>query len=221
MKIVIANSNITYNKFEEQLSSLFDIHMITSKEELNFDDLKAIEPAYIFFPHWSFYIPKKIYDHFKCVVFHMTDLPYGRGGSPLQNLILRGHSETKLSAIEVVKEIDAGRIYMKEKLSLEGTAREIFQRCENLIIKMIKSIGTNNSAPIEQVGQITMFERRKPEQSNVEDIDDLNLLHDYIRMLDADGYPNAFLETETLRFEFTKSEINSKEISAHVRIFKK
>ncbi len=54
---------------------------------------------------------KIFFFNFNCVVFHMTDLPFGRGGSPLQNLISRGIYKTKISAIKVVKEIDAGPIY--------------------------------------------------------------------------------------------------------------
>ena len=44
----------------------------------------------------------------------MTDLPYGRGGSPLQNLIINGHKETMMSALRCVQELDAGPIYLKK-----------------------------------------------------------------------------------------------------------
>jgi len=35
-------------------------------------------------------ILKEIFENYEIILFHMTDLPYGRGGSPLQNLIVRG-----------------------------------------------------------------------------------------------------------------------------------
>ena len=73
----------------------------------------------------------------------MTDLPYGRGGSPLQNLIVRGHSETKISALKVEKKLDTGDIYLKKNLSLEGSAQKIFQRANTSIIDMIKEIPVN------------------------------------------------------------------------------
>ena len=41
----------------------------------------------------------------------MTDVPYGRGGSPLQNLIVRGYSEIKLTVLQMVKAFDAGLVY--------------------------------------------------------------------------------------------------------------
>ena len=62
------------------------------------------------------------------MIFHMTDVLYGRGGSPLQNFIIRGHKETKLTAMKCVKELDAGPVYLKEFLSLLGNAEEIYMR---------------------------------------------------------------------------------------------
>lgn len=43
----------------------------------------------------------------------MTNLPYGRGGSPVQNLILNGHKKTIISALNVTKDLDAGDVYLK------------------------------------------------------------------------------------------------------------
>ena len=70
--------------------------------------------------------PKSIWGTWPTVIFHMTDLPYGRGGSPLQNLIKRKHRTTKITAILCDDGLDTGDIYLKEDLSLEGSAEEIF-----------------------------------------------------------------------------------------------
>jgi methionyl-tRNA formyltransferase len=165
----------------------------------------------------------KIYSAYECIVFHMTDLPYGRGGSPLQNLIVRGHSETKISALRVVKVVDAGPIYLKKKLDLTGTAKEIFSNANEIIENMISEIISKKINPKAQEGEVVKFSRRKPEDGNIEEVEDLEKVYDYIRMLDADGYPAAFLETENLKLEFTKAHFNRDEeiITAHVRIFKK
>ena len=95
---------------------------ISKKEDFNYENLLSMNPTKIFIPHWSYIIPNEIYNHFDCIVFHMTDLPYGRGGSPLQNLIVRGHKLTKISAIKVQKGLDTGAVYLKKELSLFGTA---------------------------------------------------------------------------------------------------
>ncbi len=196
--------------------------LIDKKEDFTEAHLKTIKPEKIFIPHWSYIIPKNIYDNFECIVFHMTDLPYGRGGSPLQNLIARGHRNTKISALRVVKELDAGDIYLKKELSLFGTAEEIFLRANETIGEMIPEIIKEKLSPEEQKGTITHFKRRTPEMSTIEGIKDLGQLFDQIRMLDAEGYPKAYFENEEFRFEFSRASLKSNQsIIADVRITKK
>ena len=88
---------------------------------------------------------------------------------------------------------------------------------------MISEIISNDLQPKEQEGQVVNFQRRKPEQGNMHTVGDVKKAYDYIRMLDADGYPSAFLDTATLKFEFTKANYNTDKntMTAHVRISKK
>lgn len=196
---------------------------IKDKEDLNFEKISKIQPNKIFIPHWSHFIEDEIYLNFECIVFHMTDLPYGRGGSPLQNLIVRGKIETKISALRVEKELDAGPIYLKKALSLVGTAREIFETSSSIVGEMINEIISLDLLPSPQTGEIVIFKRRKQEDGNIAALKNIMEIFDYIRMLDCEGYPNAFLETEFFRFEFfnAKVETNVNEINSNVRIFKK
>ncbi|MDD2620321.1 MAG: hypothetical protein PHC92_06605 [Syntrophomonadaceae bacterium] len=83
----------------------------------------------------------------------MTDLPFGKGGSPLQNLIARGIHETQISAFRCEKELDAGPIYCKRPLSLYGTAEEIYARTAVIVEDMIKWIIKNCPDPIPQQGE--------------------------------------------------------------------
>ena len=149
----------------------------------------------------------------------MTDVPYGRGGSPLQNLIQKGHRETRLTALRMVEEMDAGPVYMKMPLSLEGSAEEIYLRAGQLSAEMISEIITKDLEPFPQVGVPTIFERRLPSQSKIPDnCRDLQALHDFIRMLDADGYPPAFIEFAGFRFEFSRSALADGKVTADVRV---
>jgi methionyl-tRNA formyltransferase len=196
--------------------------LIDGRNDFSFQNLQELDPIQIFIPHWSYIIPSEIYTNFECIVFHMTDLPYGRGGSPLQNLICRGKKETKISALRVEKGLDTGPIYLKKSLSLMGTAQEIFLRAKFLVKEMIIEIIDNQLTPVVQEGEIIEFKRRKPENSNLEGIVETEKLYDHIRMLDCDGYPPAFIETEEFRFEFSRASLRSEiEILADVRIIKK
>jgi methionyl-tRNA formyltransferase len=193
-------------------------HYVRSREELSYDAVRRLAPRYIFFLHWSWKVPQEIVDEFECVCFHMTDVPFGRGGSPLQNLIVRGHRETKLTALRMTQDFDAGPVYGKELLSLEGGAEEIYLRAGRLSAKMIERIIRQEPKPVTQRGKAVNFKRRKPEESRVRKSTSLEQLHDFIRMLDAEGYPRAFLKQAGFRFEFSRPALYDGRILADVKI---
>lgn len=223
MKIIVANCNPTLNEIQEKIISKYNGVSLNKKEELNIDNINTIDPTFIFFMHWSWIIPAEIFTSYTCIVFHMTDLPYGRGGSPLQNLIIRGFEETKITAIKVEEGLDTGDIYIKKALSLNGKASDIFKRTGEVIRTMIDEILETNIVPVKQEGEPSYFVRRKPIDSYIpKDIDELKKLYDFIRMLDATNYPNAFLINGNLKFEFTNAELTeNNELLANVRIIKK
>ncbi len=137
----------------------------------------------------------------------MTDVPYGRGGSPLQNLILRGHATTMLSALRMVEELDAGPVYLKRPLSLEGRAEDIFARTAELTYDLIAEIIAEEPVPVPQRGEPVVFTRRKPEESRLPQQADAAALYDFIRMLDAATYPKAFAEWGDFRLEFDHASL--------------
>lgn len=149
----------------------------------------------------------------------MIDLPYGRGGSPLQNLIVRGHKETKVSAIRVEAGIDTGAVYMKSPLKLNGSAGEILKRASDLIFdEMIPLIIEQRSVPVEQQGEIFTFKRRKPEDGRLTENMGMETIYDYIRMLDGEGYPRAFIKFNGCRMEFERAGMQNGRVTAQVTI---
>ena len=223
IKIIVATvkswNKDYYEKFKEK-HNYYHLKLIDNPLDLNVDNISTFQPDYIFFPHWNNIIPKEIYEFYNCIVFHMTDLPFGRGGSPLQNLIIRGIKHTKISAIKVVSQLDAGDIYLKKDLSLSGRAKDIYIRASKIIFEeMIPYIINHNPKPIKQIGNPVYFSRRKPSQSELSgDNITLEKLYDFIRMLDADGYPNAFLKSNGLKFTFNKAKLKGQKLIAQVEI---
>lgn len=209
-----------FEAVKEDLPGLW--HLVTDHENLTLDFIKTIKPRYIFFPHWSWIVPQEILDAAECVCFHMTDVPYGRGGSPLQNLIARGHKDTKLTALRMAEELDAGPVYMKKPLSLEGRAQDIFERTAPVTMQMIKEIVMKEPTPAPQKGEVTIFKRRTPEMSVFPESGGLDEIYDHIRMLDADTYPPAFLEYGDFILTFKDAEFSGKDaLRACVEIRKK
>lgn len=215
----IKSWNIKEAKQFARKNTDMEVLLVTDKKDLTYEKINQFKPRYIFFPHWSWIILKEVYENFECVVFHMTDLPFGRGGSPLQNLIARGIYKTKLSALKVVEEVDAGPIYFKRDLDLSGNATEIFKRTVELIFSdMIPEIIKNNPEPVPQEGEIVMFKRRTPEESDISGLADNTKIYDYVRMLDVEGHSLAFIETSKLRVEFSKAKVENWYILAQAKI---
>lgn len=178
----------------------------------------SFKPRYVFFLHWSWIVQKDILDITECICFHMTDVPYGRGGSPLQNLIVRGHKSTVLTALKMVEEVDAGPIYCKKPLSLKGSAQDIYARASEISMQIARWIIDNQPEPISQIGEPVFFKRRTPKQSLIPKDVSIEGFYDYIRMLDAEGYPKAYIEFEGFRLELSQAELNSELLLANVKI---
>lgn len=219
-RIVIATPHRRYDALEAALRDVhgFDVVRIVERDALTRERLQVTAPRFVFLPHWSWIVPASVFENFECVVFHMTDLPFGRGGSPLQNLIVRGFRETKLSAIRCVQQLDGGPVYCKQPLSLEGSAEEIFERAAGLMEGMVVKIVREQRIPEPQTGEPTLFRRRLPADGDIAHVDSLQELHDHVRMLDAEGYPHAFVQIGALRLEFDHSRLSDDHVLANVRI---
>ena len=213
-----------FYEFKKKFEDKYNLYLITNKDDLIYQNVKDLNPKYIFFPHWSWLIPNEIYENYECILFHMTDLPYGRGGSPLQNLILNKIYTTKISAIKVTKELDEGDIYLKEDFDIsKGSAKEIYENASNLIFKkLIPNIIKKNIVPKKQEGDIVLFKRRTPEQSNIKTLNDISInnLYDFIRMLDAPSYPKAYIELDNLKIELSEVIIKDGKLEGRFEVSK-
>jgi methionyl-tRNA formyltransferase len=219
-RIIIASPHQRHDLLEAELRKLssLEVMRVRGAEDIEQSVLRTFNPRYIFFAHWSKKIPQEVYSSFECVIFHMTDLPFGRGGSPLQNLIVRGIEATMLSAIRCVDDLDAGPVYLKQPLSTLGTAEEVYLRAADLMVDMILHIVTNEVRPIDQSGEVVVFKRRLPKDGDLSSARSLKQVNDLIRMLDAQGYPPAFLEIGKLRLQFSRSSLSPTHVQADVRI---
>lgn len=193
-------------------------HLICHKDDLTPHLIDKMAPRYIFFPHWSWLVPNAITERFECVCFHATDLPFGRGGSPIQNLIARGHQDTMVTALRMVRELDAGPIYLKRPFSLTGSAQDIFVRLGNLTMEMVSAIAKLEPEPQPQSGTPVVFPRRTPDESEIPLSADMRSLYDHIRMLDAESYPPAFVDYGPWRLTFAAAELDDEEESVCAQV---
>lgn len=220
MRIVIASSK---KWFIESISDYdFQNHELTfivEQSDLNIENLTSIAPNFIFFPHWNWKIPEDIINSYKCIVFHIANLPKGRGGSPIQNHILEGYRSVNVNALSVTKELDGGDIYLSKEVSLDGSLKEIFERISPVIREMINRIINGDYNLHKQIGNPTYYRRRKSEQNALPiESSRLEEIYDYIRMLDDPEYPHSFIEVGNIRLEFSNAQLKEESISAQVEI---
>ena len=213
MKYVICAYRNYGIELYDNLRKKFDFTLIKSKKDLTYNSIKKINPSIIFFPDWSWKVPEKIVQNFKCVCFHESPLPKFRGGSPLQNQIIRGKTKTKTTAFVMNEEIDAGNIILQKDLSLKGSIQEIYSRMYkndySLILKIIKGQYKER----KQSGKPTVYRRRKPKDSELKNLNhSKKYLYNFIRMLE-DPYPNAYVKLGKQKIVFKKAFYNYNKLS--------
>lgn len=195
-----------------------DVVELRSREALSLDALEEIAPRYVFFPHWNWRVEPAIFERFECVVFHTAPLPYGRGGSPVQNMILQGFETAPVCALRMTADIDGGPIYDRREISLAGTVREIFARIGDAVEDLIVTICRDAPEPVPQSGEPVHFRRRTPAESELPAEATLREIYDRIRMVDGEGYPKAFIRLGDKRIEFSEAQFDGTTIQASVSI---
>jgi methionyl-tRNA formyltransferase len=76
----------------------------------------------------------------------------------------------------------------------------------------------SNIIPKAQIGDPVYFRRRKSEESEIPRGLIKEGLFDFIRMLDAEGYPRAFINYGGFKFEFTRPVLRTDKIICDVTI---
>tara|TARA_Y100001970_G_scaffold270778_1_gene365122 strand:- start:1661 stop:2338 length:678 start_codon:yes stop_codon:yes gene_type:complete len=195
--------------------------IIDKKKDFNYSNLKKNKIKKIFLPHWNFILSNKIINNFECIGFHLSPLPYGRGGSPIQNLILRNFKKAPLCSFRITNKIDAGPIFFKNNISLKGNLEAIFNRMVPIIdIHIRKIIKNKNAMPKLQKGLPKYFKRLKYTKNEIKSQISINKIYDMIRMVDSDDYKKSYIRKKNIIFEFSGAIKKNNYITATVKIKK-
>jgi methionyl-tRNA formyltransferase len=163
----------------------------------------------IVFGFWSWLIQKDALENCDCISFHAADLPHYRGGSPIQHQIIDGWTATKLTAFRPTEAIDAGPIFLKKTISLEGDLGPIMERIGTMMAYMTAEIIEQKIEPEQQALDGEPFnKRRTPDMSEIKldmtAIDAYNL----VRCLNMEPYPAAFIRMKDgKKLKILKAEV--------------
>ena len=86
-----------------------------------FGILNDINPEVIVVVAYGKILPKEILDlpKYGCINLHGSLLPKYRGAAPIQRVLFNGEKKTGFTLMEMVKAMDAGRMYHKEEVVIE------------------------------------------------------------------------------------------------------
>ena len=211
--LFFSKKNLWSDRLFKRLKSMQNICWEYCDSLEDYKKFEEEEITWAFFFHWGNIVPESIYKNHRCVVLHTSNLPDFRGGSPIQNQILSGVKHSKVNAIKMVKKIDAGPVYCCEDVSLQGSLTDIWLNISDKSFLLIEKCVKESLEPKEQKLFKPVVRRRKTSEIPINQISTVEKLHDYIRMLDAEGYSRSFVKVGPLRIEFSRSMIlNDKKI---------
>jgi len=130
------------------------------------------------------------------LVVHESDLPRGRGFSPLTWRVIEGKNRIPVCLLEATAEVDAGPIIYRDKLDFEGheLIDEMRQMLGNKSVELCLRFLSETDPPIgtPQCGEPTYFGRRRPADSRVDPHRSIASQFDLLRVVDNQNYPAFF-----------------------------
>ncbi len=142
-------------------------------------------------------VKKEFLNNFSnCIVIHASDLPQGKGFSPLQHQILEGKNEIVLTLFEVVEAMDAGPFYLKDKITFNGLELlpelrdKMALKIQEMCIKYLNDY--EELTPIEQSGEESFYARFTKENDRIDIDKTLREQINHIRVADNNKFPLWF-----------------------------
>lgn len=146
------------------------------------------------------------------LVVHASNLPKGRGFSPLTWQVLAGQNEIPVCLIDAVDEVDSGAIVIHDRIRFCG---------HELIEEMRKHLGNKTieiceaflAAPFPadgkaQHGEPSYYPRRRPHDSRLDPFSTIEAQFDLLRVVDNERYP-AFFEYRGHRYRLRIDKFTS------------
>ncbi|MBU0729462.1 MAG: UDP-glucuronic acid dehydrogenase [Proteobacteria bacterium] len=196
-------------RWQKENSDLHSIELVNAKHELLGGDI-----LFLISCHEIIGLDiRSMYQ--KTLVIHASDLPRGRGWSPLVWQILEGHNCITVSLLEAEDAVDSGKIWTQKKMYLEG--HELYNEINDQLFQIeldLLSFAVDNLQSIkprqQEVSEATYYTRRNPGQSKLDTMKSIADQFDLLRISDPQRYP-AFFDFAGHRYKIEISKITIEE----------
>ena len=133
------------------------------------------------------------------IVVHASRLPLGKGWSPATWQIIEGKNEIPLSLFEATDKVDAGPIYLRDVLRLDGSElvdkwqKALGMKIVDLCVAFAKRLSVGEVVGNAQTGEETFYPRRRPSDSQIDPDKTIGEQFNLLRVVDNEKYPAFFI----------------------------
>ena len=208
---ILTDESSWMNRYNKKLASFLneaghDVKLIRSRSEL-------VKGAVAFFLSCFEIVGKKFLVLNKHnIVVHASALPKGKGWSPMTWQILDGKNEIPLTLFEATEKVDAGDIYIRDIIKLNGSElinewrEKLGEKIIGMCLLFIEKLMKNELNKEAQNDNGTFYSRRSPEDSRIDPEKTISEQFNLFRVVDNDFYP-AFFDYKGCRYSLKISKI--------------
>ena len=156
-----------------------------------------------------------------CINLHGSLLPKYRGAAPIQYALLNNEKVTGMTLMKMVKEMDAGEMYMTEEVDIsdEDNSTSLFKKMGDAALRLaLRSLplyleGKLPGVPQDET-QVTFAPSIKPEEEKIDLTKTKEEIFGQIRALS--DVPGAYLYIDEFKLKIYKAKIVSDEVTSKV-----
>ena len=185
-----------------------------------YEYFKNIKADMIVTAAYGQFIPRKILNLYKkCINVHGSLLPHHRGGAPIQRAIINGDKKTGVTIMEMVKKMDAGRMYASSEIPIldSDNNSSLFEKLaiigKNLLMENIEDIyNGKNEGIMQNEEEATISPNIAPEEEKINFNIDARKVFNLIRGLSDE--PGAYCEYNGQRIKIYNASIEKNDSDA-------
>lgn len=189
----------------------------------DFEFVKELNPDVIITLAYGQIVPQGLLDipKYGCLNLHGSLLPKYRGAAPIQYALINGDKVTGMTLMEMVKAMDAGKMYAKKEVIIdeEDNATTLFDKmavaAKDLILEKLP-LYIDGELPGEEQDEslVTFCPTIKPEQEKLSLDYGVNQMLGWIKGLS--DHPGAYLLLDNQKFKIYKAKIYSSNVTGEV-----
>ena len=193
------------------------------KIRLDYSFIDDIKPDLVITLAYGQIVPQGFLDKVPmgCLNLHGSLLPKYRGASPVQSALINNEKVTGVTLMEMVKAMDAGRMYAKKEIVIdeEDNATSLFNKVKEAASELVlESLPLYIKGELKGVEQdenaVTFCSTIKPEQEKLDLSLSAQQLVGWIKGLSDE--PGAYLYLNNLKLKIYKAKVVDDSINAEV-----